>query len=228
LQAVIKLSRPAAQDQVLDVATGTGHTALALAPFVQSVIGLDLAEGMLAQAKRLAEERTISNVNFQRGSAECLPFPDGSFTLITSRHAPHHFGDVNKFLVESRRVLRPKGRLIVADQVSPTNTVKDWVNHWEKVRDPSHYDQRTPDEWSAEATRAGFRWVEHEIVYYRLEFDWWTRQANASGDQVAALEEMAANADPQTRSVMGLEYAPDGRILAHRLPVLVTRLEPQI
>ncbi|TME24333.1 MAG: methyltransferase domain-containing protein, partial [Chloroflexi bacterium] len=57
LQEVLDLVRPQRGDLVLDVATGTGNTAFALAPYVRRVIGLDLTREMLNEARRIATER---------------------------------------------------------------------------------------------------------------------------------------------------------------------------
>ena len=64
---------------VLDVATGTGHNALSFAPHVRRVVGLDLTQGMLAEACGLAQQRGASNVTFCQGDSERLPFASNSF-----------------------------------------------------------------------------------------------------------------------------------------------------
>src|SRR5580693_4712522 len=63
------------EDRVLDVATGTGFTALAFAARVKEVIGLDVSEGMLTQARANAKTESLNNVTFEKGAAESLPFP---------------------------------------------------------------------------------------------------------------------------------------------------------
>src|SRR6201985_2668147 len=127
------MAGPKPVDLVLDVATGTGNTALALAPFVLRVIGLDVASGMLDQARARVQAENVENVEFITGSAEDLPFPDAEFSLVVSRHAPHHFRDLDKFLREVGRVLKPGGRFVVADQISPSAQVADWVDRWERT-----------------------------------------------------------------------------------------------
>jgi ubiquinone/menaquinone biosynthesis C-methylase UbiE len=61
LPVLLKLAEPARNDQSLDVATGTGHTALAVARLVAKTIGIDIAPKMLEQARRLAVEKGIKN-----------------------------------------------------------------------------------------------------------------------------------------------------------------------
>src|SRR5207253_8133971 len=107
LQEVVDLAQPQKSDLVLDVATGTGNTAFALAPHVRRVIGVDITREMLDEARRVAAERDIVNVDWAMGDAVRLPFQDETFDLYTVRAAPHHFSDIPAFLDEAFRVLRP-------------------------------------------------------------------------------------------------------------------------
>jgi ubiquinone/menaquinone biosynthesis C-methylase UbiE len=226
LPILLELARPTETDQSLDVATGTGHTALAVARLVAKTIGIDIAPKMLEQARRLAVEQAISNCKFVEGSAEKIPLADGQFTLVTARHAPHHFHRVPLFLSEVRRVLSPDGRFVMADQISPSAEVSDWVDYWERTRDPSHFLQRTVEQWREEVSKARLRWVEHRIVPYRLEFDWWVETAGCAGSAISALVEHAAQAPESICEFLNLEFGPSGRVLAFQEPMLVVRLEP--
>ena len=73
LGRLVEIAKPQADWHVLDIGTGTGHTALALAPHVRKVLGLDLTEEMLVEARKLACERDISNVSFQVADVHHLP-----------------------------------------------------------------------------------------------------------------------------------------------------------
>ena len=225
LPVLLALAQPIPNDQSLDVATGTGHTALAVARFVAKTIGIDIAPKMLEQARRLMAEQGVSNCAFIEGSAEKMPLADGQFTLVTARHAPHHFHSVPQFLSEVRRVMAPHGRFVLADQISASAEVFDWVDHWERTRDPSHFVQRTVEQWREEVTQARLRWTEHRIVPYRLEFDWWVEAAGCSDSVIAALVQHAAQASPLVRESLGLEFDPTGRVVAFQEPMLVVRLE---
>lgn len=221
LPVLLELAAPIKGNAALDVATGTGNTALAIAPFVERVIGLDMATKMLEQARMRALEEGHANASFLEGSAEALPFPDSSFTLVTSRHAPHHFWDAPKFLSEVARVLKPGGRFVMADQVTLEAKNKPWVDEYQRTRDPSHFTQRTVDEWQGLARDAGLTWITHQTVPYRLEFEWWTAQSGCTTERVSRLIELLENAPDE----IGLERKPDGSPLAHTEPMLVVRLE---
>jgi ubiquinone/menaquinone biosynthesis C-methylase UbiE len=159
LKWMLAASQASSKDQVLDIATGTGFTALAFAPHVASVIGLDVSTGMLAEARARAEEQGISNVGFHQGAADALPFEDNSFEIVTCRIAAHHFPDVPAFLRETARVLKPGGRFLLVDTTIPDADPEAgaWQNAVEAVRDPSHIHNWTPNEWKQMTTAAGMQ-----------------------------------------------------------------------
>lgn len=221
LPVLLELAAPVSSDTALDVATGTGNTALALASFVEHVTGLDMATKMLEQARKRALEDGVGNAVFIEGSAEALPFPDERFDLVTSRHAPHHFRDAQAFLSEVARVLRLGGRFVMADQVTLEARNRNWVDEYQRTRDPSHWTQRTIDEWYELARHARLEWITHQVVPYRLEFDWWTQQSGCTPERVARMIQMLEVAPDEIR----LERHPDGTPLAHHEPMLVVRLE---
>ncbi|MFK7601239.1 class I SAM-dependent methyltransferase [Deinococcus sp. SM5_A1] len=224
LPVLLAYAAPTAQDHALDVATGTGNTAHALSPQVGEVVGLDLAEGMLAHARQRAQDDGQTNASFMVGSAEDIPFPDASFTLVTSRHAPHHFLHLDRFLAEAFRVLEGGGRLIVADQTSPTPAVQLWMDEYQILRDPSHHTQRTVEAWRELATAAGFVWTPHTLVPYRLDFAWWTAQSGCSPETVQRLRAHADALSETERQAAGLEYG-GGALVAHVEQMMVVRLE---
>jgi ubiquinone/menaquinone biosynthesis C-methylase UbiE len=225
LPVLLELARPVQSDQSLDVATGTGHTALAVARLVAKTIGIDIAPKMLEQARQLAADQGITNCEFVEGSAEKVPLEDGRFTLVTARHAPHHFHHVPTFLSEVRRVLKSDGRFVMADQISPSAEVFDWLDYWERTRDPSHFKQRTVDQWREEIARAGWRWIDDRIVPYRLEFDWWVATAGCADSAIGLLTEHAATAPAAVKDLLSLEFDASGRVIAFHEPMLVVRLE---
>src|SRR5262249_60577650 len=102
----------------LDVATGGRHAALAFAPRVREVVALDLTPAMLEAAARFLGGQGIGNVSFQLGDAEAIPCGDCEFDVVTARYAPHHFPRPSRFLAEAARVLRPRGRLAIFDNMA--------------------------------------------------------------------------------------------------------------
>jgi len=181
---------------------------------------------MLAQARARADAEGQGNISFQEGDAERIPFPDGSFTLVTARHAPHHFHDVPQFLSEARRVLTPEGRFVMSDGICPTEEGLDWLDRWQRLRDPSHFYSRTVAQWQDLAGEAGFKWVQHTLVPYRLEFDWWVRQSGSSETTIVELRSHAKAAAESLHQPMGLKFDTDGEVVAYVETMLVVRLDP--
>jgi len=94
---------------------------------------------MLERARALAAEKGIANVTWREGEVEHLPFPDGSFTIVVTRFAMHHFLDPAAVFREMVRVCAPGGRIAVVDTYASDEPAKAAAfNRLEILRDPSH------------------------------------------------------------------------------------------
>jgi demethylmenaquinone methyltransferase/2-methoxy-6-polyprenyl-1,4-benzoquinol methylase len=105
----------------LDVATGTGDLALALARRVQpggEVVGSDFSEGMLARARDKAGPE--AGVRWEWGDAMRLDHPDACFDAATVGFGARNFSDLDRGLAEMARVVRPGGRVVVLEITTPT------------------------------------------------------------------------------------------------------------
>lgn len=141
---------------LLDIATGGGHVANALAPYFQKVTALDLTDDMLKEAERFIRSNGHENVDFVQGDAEQTPFPDESFDVVTCRIAAHHFPAVDRFVSEVFRVLKSGGLFVLVDNVAPENNEYDeFYNSVEKKRDPSHFRAYKKSEWIIKVEKAG-------------------------------------------------------------------------
>ncbi len=176
LGRLVELLEPEIGLQTLDIATGAGHTAFALAPFVAQVSATDITPEMLAQAEQLAIERDLTNVIFETADAGSLPYPENIFDLVTCRIAPHHFPDISLFVAEAVRVLQPGGLLAVVDNVVPPGVVGDYVNAFEKLRDPSHGRCTSMAEWLKSFDEAGLALTHQETLAKRLNFRFWAQR----------------------------------------------------
>ena len=194
------------KEVVLDAGCGAGHASLALAPFAGKVIAVDLTEPMLDQARQLAADRKLSNVDFRQGDVERLPFDNGAFDLVVSRYSAHHWPSPQNALREFRRVLRPSGALLLADVVSFDDFTADThLQAIELLRDPSHVRDHAPGQWMTMLTVAGFQ---GEVAYrweLRLEFRSWVERMNTPLPAVAMIQQVLGGAPAEVRRALKVE-----------------------
>ncbi len=121
-EALAKMGQVKPGMQVLDLATGVGDPAIALAKLVGPdghVQAVDMVSEMLAAAEEEAKQQGVTNISFKQANAESLPFPDQSFDLVTCKHAVMLFADVETGLREIHRVLKPAARAVFTAQGLP-------------------------------------------------------------------------------------------------------------
>ncbi len=173
LERLVSLVAPQSHWHVLDVATGAGHTAYAFAPHVARAWATDITEEMLSLVRGEVAKRGLANMRVAHAKAEALPFEDAAFDLVTSRIAPHHFDSIAAFLDETRRVLKPGGMLALVDNVVPAGSAGDYVNAFERLRDPSHLRAWTMEEWRDALAGHGFTITHEEELPKTMEFASW-------------------------------------------------------
>jgi ubiquinone/menaquinone biosynthesis C-methylase UbiE len=207
-------------ERVLDLGTGTAHTALAFAPLVAEVVGLDLTEEMLRAGARLAGERGVENLELRQGNAESIPFEDGTFDLVVARQCPHHFANVALAVREAARVLRPGGQLLIVDSISKPNPKLDtFMNAVEILRDPSHVRNYSLREWKRFFEVAGLVVTGQEDWLLRIEFEDWIHRGGTAAPAVAQLRSMLADAPSEVHEA----YAIDPKTHDFGLPVGFTQ-----
>jgi SAM-dependent methyltransferase len=178
LDKLIELVAPAPGKRALDIATGGGHVALAMARHGAHVIASDLTPPMLRAARQFIQEQGVP-ATYANADAQHLPFADSTFDIVTTRLAPHHFPDVAQYVAECARVVRPGGVFGLVDHAGATDpAVARYVNAFEGLRDPSHAWEYSQGEWESLFLSAGFRTDYVEVVRTRLNFNWWTQMQN--------------------------------------------------
>jgi SAM-dependent methyltransferase len=168
LNLLIQASGAGPGDTVLDVACGPGLVVCAFARVVAHATGIDITPAMLDRARQLQQEKGLTNVTWKQGDVMSLPFPDASFSIVTSRFAFHHILDPLTVLGEMRRVCKPGGKVVVADS-APAADKADAFNAVEKLRDPSHVRALPLAELRSLYTHQGLPDPRH--TPYRLESD---------------------------------------------------------
>jgi ubiquinone/menaquinone biosynthesis C-methylase UbiE len=205
LGALIGALKPKKSEVALDVATGTGFTAVALAGAVGHVTGIDVTDEMLVQAGRLARETGRTNVRFELGDALKIGYPNSSFDIVTTRRATHHFENVPRFLREARRVLRSGGRLGIVD-MSPPEGAEAFSNRIERLRDRSHVRAFTQAAWESMASKAGLRIQSSEILEESVTFERWLYPVEAGGREEQAIRRAWGSAPANVKRLLGARF----------------------
>ena len=209
LRLLVDAAEPAPGALALDVGTGAGHTALALAPHVQLVLALDITPEMLAAARRLAATNGVANVRLVEGTVAALPVRPRSCDIVTCRVAAHHFRAADNAIAEMARVLRPGGRLVLVDNYAPDRPELDeFINRLEVLRDPSHVREHTLAQWQGFMAAAGLRVEIRALDCIRLDFADWVRRSQTPPDAVQRLREMLLSAPPAAVQSFGITVEP--------------------
>ena len=125
---LLDLAAPVRGMRALDLATGTGDIALELAAQGAEVVGLDITHRMIELARRKRAERmTLGSVRFLVGDMLALPFPNGSFDVVTIGYGLRNVPDLGTALDEVARVLKPGGRVLSLDFNRPGNRLVRWA-----------------------------------------------------------------------------------------------------
>ncbi len=177
---IIELVGPRRSDRLLDVATGSGFTALGFAGLVRSVVGVDVAPEAVKVAKRQAAARGVGNAEFRVAEMEKLPFAAGSFEIVTCRFTFHHFSDPERVLLEMKRVLAPGGRIMLYDILTSPDDRKARIhNRIEKTRDSSHVRMLQAKEFLALFERTGLEVRAKTVLLTKREFGEWMEVVGA-------------------------------------------------
>ena len=223
LNRLVELAAPTLSDRALDVSTGGGHTALALAPHIAQITASDLTPRMLAAARDFLTASGVTNADYVIADAERLPFLDASFDLVTVRIAPHHYASVATAVREMARVLAPGGRLLVIDNIAPEDATLDaLLNRWEKWRDPSHVRNYTVSEWRRYLTDAGLEISDAEVQRKTHDFTPWVARMRMPPAESAKLAAEMLAAPPEAQAYFEIE-ASDGHVARWSFECLIVR-----
>jgi ubiquinone/menaquinone biosynthesis C-methylase UbiE len=171
LERVVELCEPGPGVKALDVATGGGHVARRLREEGCQVVTLDPAPGMGADVVARAEH---------------VPFADGSFDVVVTRIAAHHFADIRAAVAEMARV---SNRLVI---VEDTLFLSEQQETAERLRDPTHIRSYSEKEWRGLLEEAGLEveQVEHfEKVHVLSE---WLARTGCEGEDARRVKELLA------------------------------------
>lgn len=198
--------------RALDVATGGGHTARALAASGLEVVATDATRGMLAG---LAWPGVVAD-------AQRMPFRSAAFDVVASRIAPHHFRDLGAFVREAARVLRPGGALYVFDLTSPEDAeAAAFVDRIERLRDPSHVWSHAPGAWRRALAAAGLDVERLETTASEFALEPWLARARMTPTAEAEVRRLLAERPAARTGGYGLTATGAMRVL--RVELLARR-----
>jgi SAM-dependent methyltransferase len=176
LDLVVELCDPRPGRKMLDVATGGGHVARRLREAGAEVVTLDPSPAMQPDVV---------------ASAESLPFDDGSFDVVVTRYAAHHFASIGDAVGEMARVT---SSLVVIEDHHYSSEETEAA---EKLRDPSHVRSYSEEEWRALLDTAGLEVERVELFDIELDFDtWFARTRTPEADATRARELLAPLTNP--------------------------------
>ncbi len=178
---------PRGDERAVDVGTGAGTLALALAPLVREVVGVDLVPELLERARANAP----ANVTFVEGDATSLPLDSGSFDLACTRRTLHHIARPELAVAELVRVTAPGGRVFVDDQIAPVDPLAALeLDRFERARDPSHTRTLPDIDFRHLFEANGLVLLQTRVESHRRELDYYLGLAGCEGearDRVRAL-----------------------------------------
>ncbi|KHN93164.1 type 11 methyltransferase [Pectobacterium actinidiae] len=222
LTRLAALLAPFPQARVIDIGCGAGHASFVAAQAVADVVAYDLSSQMLEVVSQAAAQKGLNNIRIQQGVAETLPFDNGSADIIISRYSAHHWHDVGQALREIRRVLKPGGRVIMMDVVSPGHPLLDsYLQTVEKLRDTSHVRNYAPGEWLSLFTDAGF--IVRNVTSDRLtlEFSSWIARMRTPEHFAVAIRELQKTLPDEV--VQHFDVQADGSFVTDIMMIEATR-----
>ncbi len=206
---LVEAVRPGPADRAVDVGTGAGHAARAIARHVASVDAIDPTPEMLAVAERLTATSGIANIAFVTGVAERLPFDDASLDIAISRFSVHHWPDPGAAFSEIARVVRPGGRIAIVDLLAPApGADATFLAAVELLRDPGHVHSLAADEALALLGAAGIDATVARTWEIRHATQAWLDQPDPPAWRRDAVRQLLLEAPPGARAAFSI--APDG------------------
>jgi SAM-dependent methyltransferase len=217
---VVEFSRLVPGGTVLESGVGTGVFLSLFQDLAGLLIGVDLTEAMLAEARR-----HHPNLSLVAGDGRLLPIGSQTVDLATTAQTLHHVPDPLPFLKELRRVAREDGHVLVVDQVATERYEEALImNRIEMIRDPSHAVSRSPSTLRSLLMTAGLQIVDERLVESRSTFESWMPAREFPADRIAKTREFIDRLGGES----GMNFRREGDDLAftRRRMIFLARRPP--
>ena len=149
LQQILSFLPLKSEMRVLDLGTGSGYLAFALAaahPDIE-ITGLDIVEQALDVNRKRAAREQLANLHFVSYDGMDFPFADAAFDLVVSRYALHHFPDIAHSIGEVSRVLKPAGSFFLSDPMPNPCDTSGFADAFMRLKPDGHIRFYGKDDW---------------------------------------------------------------------------------
>ncbi len=182
------------EDDLLDVACGTGEFSVFCAKRIKHVHGIDISEGMIELAQENARVSCLNSITFECHDVEHIPCPSNSFSVVQCRSAFHHMENNPLVLEEMLRCCRPNGRLALQDIMAyDDQRVNSFFEALEKEVDVSHNATLSKQDFIDLFTRNRVEVIRSFVVDIELNFREYLGHAFQSLGSVEKIKDLLKN-----------------------------------
>jgi ubiquinone/menaquinone biosynthesis C-methylase UbiE len=209
------------EDELLDVACGTGEFSIFCAKRIKAVCGIDISEGMIERARKQAKASGLSNITFECHDVEKIPCADSSFSIVQCRSAFHHMENYPQVFKEMLRCCRPGGRLAVQDIMAYEDPkVNSFFEALEKEVDVSHHATLKRQEFIDLFDKNQVEVIRSFVVEVELNFREYLGHAHQSAGSLGKIRELLEDG-LQDRDVSRFLYMNEEEELVLKRAVLL-------
>lgn len=166
LKLLLSLVNPQNNETILDLGTGSGYVAFALSEKFNEckVIGMDIVTDTLSRNREIISKSRISNLEFIDYDGTIFPLPDSSIDCIITRYALHHFPDIENSFKEIYRILKPNGKLVIADPTPNENDKDRFVDKYMQIKQDGHMRFYSLAEYKRMLETVGLKLISNEMT----------------------------------------------------------------
>lgn len=221
-----KLLRPKQEWRVLVLAADKCGLALDLAPFVNLVTLVCPTVVHAQRVEKIAAISRISNVNCKIHNPEDLPYTNDSFDLLVCQHMAHTFNDLDGWLREADRILRPEGLAAVETLLVPGTRLRgkkarrlreaaEYLNAFFQLHSQKPYSYASKNNWEDLLVAAGFEIQKLETAERIVDFSVWTDEVSLSWEDRLRLKVMLVQAPEKASEFLTPKFSGDRILFRH-------------